>query len=84
MAIDACAAGATPNQLADLADAVDALTDGVLGAAISLARGAMVSYPKATGSLRPDDRRQTLDEIRAAFADYREKRQSKSEAPPRR
>ena len=77
VAISACEGGATSAQLSDLADAVDALRDGVLGAALTLARASMTSRPKATGGLRPDHRRQTLDEIREAFADYREQRQTR-------
>lgn len=76
VAMRACEAGATPAQLSDLADAVDALRDGVLGAAVTLARASMTSRPKTTTGLRPEHRRPTLDEIREAFADYR-KRQAR-------
>jgi hypothetical protein len=77
VAIGACEAGATPAQLSDLADAIDALRDGVIGAALTLARASMTSRPKTTNGLRPDHRRQTLDEIRDAFADYRQQRQTR-------
>lgn len=73
VAMRACEIGATPAQLSDLADAVDALRDGVLGAAVTLARASMTSRPNTTSALRPDHRRQTLDEIRDAFADYRQR-----------
>lgn len=78
VAMRACESGATPAQLSDLADAVDALRDGVLGAAVTLARASMTSRPNTTGGLRPEHRRPTLDEIREAFADYRQRRQTRN------
>ena len=71
LAIEACSKNATAAQLSDLADAVDALTDGVLNAALTLARAATTPHPKAEGALRPTKHQQTIEEIREAFAEYR-------------
>jgi hypothetical protein len=50
LALEACSANATPAQLADLADAVDAFCDGLLGAAMSLARAAMTTSKSDSGA----------------------------------
>ena len=74
LALDACALNSTTAQRADLAYALDVLNEGFLGAAMSLARAAMTSHPKAMAALRSEKHRQSLEEVRAAFVAYRETR----------
>jgi hypothetical protein len=59
---------ATPDQLADLADAVDAFRDRAYGVAASLARAALSARRKIEYSRRPASMSRSLAELREAFA----------------
>lgn len=62
---------ATPDQLADLADAVDAFKERTYGVAAALARAAARTRRKVEFGRRPASMSKSLDELRAAFARYR-------------
>jgi hypothetical protein len=65
---------ATPDQLADLADAVDAFKDRSYGVAAALARAAAGSQRKVAFGRRPESMSRSLVELREAFARYRRER----------
>jgi hypothetical protein len=65
---------ATPDQLADLADAVDAFKDRSYGIAAALARAAAGPRRKVAFSRRPESMSKSLAELREAFARHRRER----------
>ncbi len=67
---------ATPDQLADLADAVDAFKDRAYGVAASLARAAAGTRHKIEISRRPAGMARSTAELREAFARYKRQRRS--------
>ena len=62
----------TPEQLGDLADAVDAFKERDYGVAAALARAASGPRRKVEFSRRPESMAQSLVELREAFARYRQ------------
>ena len=67
---------ATPDQLADLADAVDAFKDRAYGVAASLARAASGTRRSVDVSRRPAAMSRSLAELRKAFIRYKRERRS--------
>jgi hypothetical protein len=65
---------ATPDQLADLADAVDAFRERSYGVAAALARAAAGTRRKVEYSRRPASMSQSLVDLREAFTRYRRER----------
>ncbi len=65
---------ATPDQLGDLADAVDAFRERAYGVAASLARAAASSRRKVEFSRRPPSMRRSLAELREVFTRYKGER----------
>jgi hypothetical protein len=64
----AAESAATPDQLADLADAIDAFRDRAYGVAASLARAAANTRRKVDYSRRPASMTLSLAELRESFA----------------
>jgi len=62
----------TPEQLGDLADAIDAFKDRDYGVAAALARAASGPRRQVQFSRRPDSMSQSIVELREAFARYRQ------------
>ncbi|MGH7005761.1 MAG: hypothetical protein ACREIP_17595 [Alphaproteobacteria bacterium] len=58
---------ATAEQIADLADALDAFKQNEYGVAIALAKAVLKSVPQAKDSLRPTSMARTLDDIEDEF-----------------
>lgn len=65
---------ATPDQLADLADAIDAFRERSYGVAAALARAAARARRKVEYSRRPPSMSKSLAELREAFARYKRER----------
>src|SRR5918995_1158298 len=65
---------ATPDQLGDLADAIDAFKDRAYGVAASLARAAASTRRKVEYSRRPATMSRSLAELREDFARYKRER----------
>ena len=65
---------ATPDQLSDLADAVDAFKDRSYGVAAALARASVGSRRNIEFGRRPESMLQSLAELRETFARYRRER----------
>ena len=71
----------TPDQLADLADAVDAFKDRAYGVAASLARAASGTRRKVELSRRPAAMSRSLAELRETYGRLRAAREKRT--PPR-
>jgi hypothetical protein len=66
--------GTTPEQLGDLADAIDAFKERDYGVAATLARAAASTRRKVEYSRRPASMSKSLVELRETFARYKHKR----------
>lgn len=67
---------ATPQQLGDLADAIDAFKERDYGVAAALARASAGTRRKVEYSCRPASMSKSLVELREAFARYRRERET--------
>lgn len=85
VALAATAEGAaTPDQLADLADAIDAFKDSSYGIAAALARAAAAPRRRMEPSRRPASMARTLAELRETYARLSAARAARAAQPKRR